>query len=204
MLKSFNNKLSLSIGLSFYFFKVGISLNIVFYCWISFLGTLRGQEKEQYVLKLFNSGSVSPQFLKLESKLMSDCHLKLNEYFKVPVPIKTNNKANKKDGDDYDGYIGSCDISLHKNAVFEGCTKQELINKGLIHETTTGQSTCGHLTRLVRFIEGTVPKDIKDDNLIQSWAKNTARLGNFFQVFFFFFLILDLFFCLRFKQNMSR
>ena len=124
---------------------------------------------------------MTPQFLKLESKLTLDCHSKLNEYFAVPVPIKVKGNDKEIDDGDYTSYIGSYDLPLQENAVFEGCSKEELINKGLIRKTT-GRLTCHHLTRLVHFIEGKIPENITNENLIQSWAKNTARLANFFQV----------------------
>ena len=145
-------------------------------------GTLCGHDMGRYVLKLFNFGSVTSQVLKLESKLVLDCNSKLKEHFAVPVPIRARSEKNEVvEEKENVSYIGSFDLPLLENAVFEGCSKEELINKGLL-QTTAEIVTCRHLTRLVVFIEGTVPEHIKNNNLIESWAKNTARMANFFKV----------------------
>ena len=147
-------------------------------------GTLDGKESTKFILKVFHTQRTHHKPLDFVSRVVLDCHSKLNEYFAVPVPVKLKTKEEKKDEGNIDNasFIGFYDLPLPENAVFKGCSKEELINKGLIHETSIGQVTCRHLTRLVRFIEGIVPKNIKNDNMIISWAKNAARIRSVLEV----------------------
>ena len=175
------------IGGTIYFLEKPI---IYSYLFSSTPGTLDGKESTKFILKVFHTQRTHHKPLDFVSRVVLGCHSKLNEYFAVPVPVKLKTKQEKKDEGNIENasFIGFYDLPLPENALFKGCSKDELINKGLIHVTSIGQVTCRHLTRLVRFIEGIVPKNIKNDDTIISWAKNAARIRSVLEVLTFIYM----------------
>ena len=123
-------------------------------------------------------------------QLVLDFNCEMKEHFSVPVPVKTiqpsrRDKKNEKPEESCVDYVGYYDFPVLEDVLFEGCTKEELLQKDLLRQNASGKITCRHLIRLVVFIEGNVPKHLNNDNLITSWAKNIAKMANFFEVRFF-------------------
>ncbi|XP_066936085.1 hydroxylysine kinase-like [Clytia hemisphaerica] len=134
-------------------------------------GKLKGQdETKQFVLKIFNSGSASKGVLESVVKLMSHCASKSMGGFAVQTPVPSI----KSNGEDAPQFIASYHIPVLGEACYDGCTKEKLINKGLLSVGENNVVTCSHDIRLVTFLEGKVP-DYSKENCSDTFAEDTGR-----------------------------
>ena len=137
----------------------------------------------RYVVKIFNAVITSSkenyeqlcqQLICLQEKCKND--------FKVPYPVQTLQKSDENNSTEY---IALYQLPLLDSVTFDGCNKEELLEKKLLVMSESGEKfLVHHLIRLTIFIEGKVPDEKKylDEKLAYNWGKCNGLLQKHFEV----------------------
>jgi len=108
---------------------------------------------------------------RLNTTFLTKCYQDCSEYFKTPYPIQPiSSGKNQKPPE------GICKIAIKQDAMFENCTKEELIQNGEL-TIDNGKVKAQHLIRLTRFIPGQTIRSTKiNDKLVFHWGQSIARI----------------------------
>ena len=137
----------------------------------------------KFILKIFNRNITSRK-----DNLEKMCHQlvclyqKCKNDFKVPYPVQTLQKSDENNSTEY---IALYQLPLLDSVTFDGCNKEELLEKKLLVMSESGEKfLVHHLIRLTIFIEGKVPDEKKylDEKLAYNWGKCNGLLQKHFEV----------------------